>query len=94
MKKFFYRVQPQDSVTFISQKFNIPCALIINANNLSCEVESGDLLYLEQTENQKIYRVGLFDTLESLAEKFNTTPRKILLDNGTPYIYFSQIILV
>lgn len=94
MKKFFYRVQLEDSLLSISAKFCIPAGKIIKENNLDCEISAGDLLYLESNDNVKTYKVMPFDTLESLAKRFNITEERLLEINCVPYIFFSQTIMV
>lgn len=93
MEKFFYRVEDGDSVSKLSEKFNIPACKIIKQNNLRKEIAEGDVLYIER-ENQRLYRVKPFDTLSAVAEKFCTTEEKILSDNGVKYIYYGLIISV
>lgn len=93
MKKFFYRVQPNDTVTSIANAFGVPVTFLISKNNLVAEVTHGDLLIVE-IPDRKTYTVGAYDTLLSVAEKFNTTPQKILLDNGVPYIFYGLTVFV
>ncbi len=87
MKKFFYRVQKNDTVSGLANRFNLPVTEIIAENNLKNEVEEGDVLLLEKNE-RPLYTVKPTDTVFSLAEKFDTTPEKILKDNRLPYIWF------
>ena len=94
MKKFFYRADKGDTLRSVSERFQIPAVKIIKDNNLSGEIEEGDMLYLEKEESWKIYTVSPTDTAESIAEKFHTTAAKILEDNNLPYVYFSQQIIV
>ena len=93
MKKFFYRVKKGDTVLKLSDTFSLPPTKIVKLNNLKSEILEGDLLYLE-TDNRTVYTVSLTDTLNSIATKFNTTPEKILNDNGVPYLFYSLKILV
>ncbi len=87
MKKFFYRVQKNDTVSILANRFNLPVTEIIAENNLKKEIEEGDVLLLEKNE-RPLYTVKPTDTVFSLAEKFGTTPEKILEDNRLPYIWF------
>lgn len=93
MKKIFYRVQDGDSLSAISNRFNVPTFYVIKLNNLTAEVCSGDLLYLELLD-RRTYTVGATDTLLSLSEKFNIPPQKLLEDNGVPYIFYGLTIYV
>ncbi|MBE5750379.1 MAG: LysM peptidoglycan-binding domain-containing protein [Clostridiales bacterium] len=87
MKKFFYRVKKGDTVSKLSSAFNLSPLKIISLNNLEQEILEGDILYIE-IENRPVYTVKATDTLISIAQKFSTTPEKILLDNGVPYIFY------
>ncbi len=94
MKKFFYRVEENDSVLSLSQRFNLPSSKIIALNGLTAEIECGDLLYFEIDETLKTHRVGLNETPKTLAQKYCTTPQKLLDDNCTKYLYYSQVIVI
>jgi LysM repeat protein len=93
MKKFFYRVEKGDTVTFIAQKFLTPVSLIIFDNNLKKEVLEGDLLVIKK-RNGKLYRVAAVESIEDIAKKFLVSCRDILEYNKTPIVYFGQEILI
>ena len=93
MEKFFYRVKKGDTLYKLSAEFSLPPVKIISLNNLSHEISEGDILLLEQNSS-KVYSVRLNDTLDSIAERFNTSPEKILLDNQIPYIFYGLKIFV
>lgn len=86
MKNFCYRVQQGDTLYLIADRFNIPVTLLIKENNLSREIEEGDILYLIPCETD-LYVVKPTDTLLTIADSFNKPPEKILEDNAVPYIY-------
>ena len=86
MKKFFYRVTEGDSIVKLSVSFNIPPMRIIELNGLLEEIESGDLLYLEQ-EEREIYIVKVGDSLEELANEWKKSPSQILEENNLPYLF-------
>ena len=90
MKKFFYRVQENDTLSSIAQKFNAPIGKMIFNNNLTKEVCAGDILFIEQVNN--CYLVKPLDRIEDLAEKFNQTPQEILEKNHLMYIYCGLLI--
>ncbi len=92
MKKFFYRVQKEDSINLIAQKFNAPIGRLIFNNNLTREVSAGDIILIEQAET--VYLVKPLDTIEDLALKFNQTPQEILDKNHLMYIYAGLLIEV
>ena len=90
VKKTFYRVQKGDSVEKISNLLDVPENIIISLNNLSCEVEEGDLLYIEKMLDKKIYKVLASESLSSVAKKFCVSEKEILSINDVPYIYMGQ----
>ena len=94
MKKFFFRVDKGDSLCSVSERFDIPVVKIIKDNRLSREIEEGDMLYLEKDEGYKVYTVLPTDTVEKIAAANNTSAERILQENGIPYVYFSQKILL
>lgn len=93
MEKFFYRVQEGDSLFSISEKFNIPACVIIKLNNLKKEVSLGDILYLEYCEKIR-YKVKLFDTAESVAQKFGVDKDNLLKENGVKYLFYGIILQI
>lgn len=93
MKKFFYRVTENDTALSVAQKFNVSVCKLIKDNNLSGEIEAGDLLFIEQND-KTLYKVKPTDTLKTLAEKFNKTESDILEENGVPYIFCGLIISI
>lgn len=93
MKKFFYRVGSNDTVLSVSLRFSIPCALIIKKNNLSRELEEGDLLYLE-VDNSRVYKVSPCDTLSGISRKTGVPEQKILSDNSIDYVFYPLVLLV
>ncbi len=92
MKKFFYRVQQEDTLNSIAQKFNSPIGRLIFNNKLTKEVSAGDILFIEQVKN--VYLVKPLDRLEDLAKKFNQSPQEILQKNHLMYIYCGLLIEV
>ena len=86
MKKFFYRVEQGDGVLSVANKFNLSPTRLIKDNNLSDEIECGDMLYIESADCV-LYTVKPTDTLEKISKRFNVGGQKILLDNSVPYIF-------
>ena len=77
MKKIFYRVQDGDSLSAISNRFNVPTFYVIKLNNLTAEVCSGDLLYLELLD-RRTYTVGATDTLYPFRKSLIFRPKNFL----------------
>ena len=93
MKKFFYRAEQGDTVFSLSVKFEVSPCSIIKENSLKSEIEAGDLLYIVQN-GERTHAVQPFERIEELAERYNTTPERLLEKNGVPYIFFGLIIEV
>ncbi len=86
MKKFYYRVQKDDSVLSISNKFNLCVFTIIENNNLKGEIEAGDILYI-QSQSDSLYTVKPCDTIYSICKKFNKKEEELLQENNVDYIF-------
>ena len=93
MENFFYRVEYGDTVFSISHRFSIPPTKLIELNKLTCEVEEGDVLFIQKATGC-LYHVKPFETALSIAQKFGTTEHKILHDNGVEYVFYGLIIYV
>ena len=93
MKKIFYRVQSGDSVQSVAEQFDTSPTLIIKDNNLTSDIETGDLIIISQSGG-KTYTVQPTDTLFSISQKFGVPEQKILSDNAVPYIFFGLKIII
>ena len=93
MEKFFYRVQSNDTVFSLSEKFGVPPVKLIKDNGLSEEILEGDILYIERVTD-RLYVVTPSDTLSSISQRFNVPAEKILLDNNIPYIFYGLTIAI
>ncbi len=88
MKKFFYRVQEGDSVLSVSERFGTPVIKIISLNNLSREVETGDMILLEE-DGGGTYTVQPNDSLECILEKFHICESEFIEKNGkVDYVFY------
>ena len=86
-----YFVDVGDTLYKVALKFNTTQTLLAKDNNLTKEIEVGDVLYVKTYK--EIYIVQPTDTLKSLAEKFNTTEDRLLDINKISYIYPYQKII-
>ena len=93
MEKFFYRVKCNDTVSSLSKQFNFPVGLLVCKNNLTKEVEEGDLILIESYKT-KLYCVKPLDTAKSVAKKFNLTEKELLEKNMLSYLFYGLEILV
>lgn len=87
MKKFFYRVSDGDSVFSVAERFNMPLSALVEINNLSCEIQAGDMLYVECLPCE-LYKVQPTDDVHSVAKKFCVKEEDILKINGVPYLFY------
>ncbi|MBQ6728013.1 MAG: LysM peptidoglycan-binding domain-containing protein [Clostridia bacterium] len=93
MEKFFYRVVEGDSIAALSSRFNIPQTVIIKCNNLSREISEGDVVVIRALTG-KTYRVQPFDTLESVAERFNVSAETLAQVNGVDYLFYGLTLVI
>ena len=93
MEKFFYRVIKGDSLAALSSRFSLPETAIINDNNLSCEISEGDMLFIRAAAG-KTYRTQPFDTIESVAEKFNVSAKTLAQVNGVDYVFYGLTLII
>lgn len=78
-----YIVQQGDTLYSIANKFHTTVENILKINNILNPnlIYPGEILKIEGYSYKDIYAVQNEDTLEQIAEKFNTTERKLKLDN-------------
>ena len=91
MKKFFYRVRENDSALSVARRFNLPVTALIKDNNLTREVEEGDILFIRERP-YKTYAVQPSDTINSVAERFGVSAEEIANINGTDYVFYGLIL--
>ncbi len=93
MEKFFYRVNNEDTINSLCNKFNLPIGVFIKLNNLKKEIEDGDVVVIEK-HKEKLYSVMPLDTLKSVAKKYNTTEEKLKETNNVEYLFYGLKIFV
>ena len=93
MEKFFYRVVKGDSVAALSSRFNLPATVIVSDNGLSREISEGDMLFIRAGAG-KTYRAQPFDTIESVAEKFNVSAKTLAQANGVDYVFYRLTLII
>jgi LysM repeat protein len=93
MKKFFYRVEENESLISVAEKFSIPPSILIKENNLKQEISTGDLLVIPPFCG-RVYKVQPQDTLDSISKKFKVEKEKILIDNALSYIFYGLNVIV
>lgn len=93
MEKFFYRVNGGDSVLSLAAKFHVPPAVIVKENNLKEEIREGDVLFICGARGNA-YTVQPFDTIESVAARFNVEEERLKELNGVDYIFYGLEVLI
>ena len=89
--KRFYRVQKNDTLVSVAGKFALTVTEIIRLNNLTDEIEEGDMLYLESSGT--VYTVKPQDTLESICEKFSIDKETFIARNGEVVFFGEQVVI-
>ncbi len=93
MEKFFLRVEQNQTVLSVSKEFSVPVCKLIKDNNLTRELEVGDLLYIEKEEGE-LYAVRPQDTVQSICKKFNKDEDEFLTQNGVPYVFYGLTVKI
>ncbi len=93
MKKFFYRVEKEDSLVKICNRFGVALSVVIKQNALEREVERGDLLYIEKCDGL-VYTAQPLDTPNSIAKKFGVSESELLTKNGIEYVFYGLNIYI
>ncbi len=93
MKKFFYRVNQGESVAALASRFNVPVSTIVKSNNLSAEIEEGDVLFIERLSGA-LYSAKPFDTMEDVAERFHVTVEELKAANGVDYLFYGLNVII
>lgn len=85
-----YKVQQNDTKQSIAKLFNVPQKNIISDKD---KLSNGDRVIVDLTKVQE-YIVMPLDTLDSIANKFGTTPQQIASKNGIKAIFIGQRLLI
>lgn len=87
----FYRVQKNDTVLSVSEKFKVPVSKIIKDNELNSEIREGDIIYIES--GKTAYTVLATDTVESICLKFGVNRDDFVKKNGE-YVFFGETVII
>jgi LysM repeat protein len=86
-----YIVEEGDTLASIAKKFSTSKELIVKENFLKSEVRVGDYLLVRRYE--KVYTVGIEDTLSSVSKILGASEEELLRINKTDNIYpFMQVV--
>ena len=95
-KNFIYKVENNESLTTVANKFNMSSMKLLQDNLISEKhLEKGDILFI-QSENFFIYTVKPLDNLQKIAKKFNTSVQEIKDKNklSNEHIFIGQILIL
>ena len=91
MKKFFYRVQPSDTLLDVCAKLKAPVFKVIKDNNIRGEILAGDLLYVETFD--RALTVKPLESIEEFCLRSGASVQEIYAKNGTiPYLFYGLTI--
>ncbi len=95
-KNFIYKVQKNESLKDVCNKFKVLEKTLIEDNALSsCEIMQGDLLYIRE-ENTYIHVVMPLETLSEIARKYSVSENYIIEKNNlkTKKIFIGQKLII
>ncbi len=88
MKNFFYRVQTNENILGIAEKFSVSPFQIISDNNLKKDVLEGDVIFISKGECDS-YKVAPHDTYFSVSRKLKVSEESLKKLNGDlPYLFY------
>lgn len=88
MKNFFYRVQSNENLLGIAERFNISVFELIRENELKKDVLEGDVIFISKGECDS-YKVAPHDTFLSVSKKLNVSTQRLKKLNGDlPYLFY------
>ena len=93
MKNFFYRVNKGDGILSVAKQFGVPPTSLIKDNELSREVEEGDIIFIKG-KSGTLYDVKPFDTVDSVEAKFGVSAEKIKSENGVDFLFYGLTVLI
>lgn len=93
MNAFFYRVQCGDSLISVCRKFSAPPEAVIRENNLSREIEEGDIIFIASA-GKAAYIAGAGDSYDTIAKKCNIPAAKLKNLNGAEYVFYGLPLIV
>ena len=86
-----YYAEGGDTISSVAEKFSTSREILIRDNNLKCEIEEGECLYIRKFS--KVYTVKVGDTFDSVAKELGTSVEELKRVNGIEYIYpYMQVV--
>lgn len=95
-KNFIYKVQKDETLQSIANKFKMTESKLIQDNCLSAKkLEEGDILCILE-ENTCVYTVKPLDTLKKIAKQFNVSENYIIKKNelNNSYVFIGQLLII
>lgn len=93
MKKIFYRVDSGETILSVSGKFRAPVSQLILDNDLKEEIEAGDLLVINLSE-QDVYTVCALEDYKIISKKLGVSENELKQVNNLPYLFYGVKIII
>ena len=93
MKRVMVRIDNSVTLESLAEKYHTTPAAIARLNNLHTDVFVGMRLIVEENQGE-YYTVQPFDTLESIARKFDANLQRIKDLNGLERVFIGQKIFI
>lgn len=91
MEKIFYRVDKNDTLLTLSNRYKVSPFSIIKDNMLTKEIEEGDLIVIKK---EKAVKISPFYSEEKIFELTKKSKQELLLLNGIPYFLLNTYIRI
>ncbi len=90
--KGFYFVEENETLSTVAKKFSTTERIIFVENALKNQEISGRILYIKTFE--KIYQVDVFDTIDTVCDKFKISKEVFKKINYVDYVFCGQMVIV
>lgn len=93
MKKI-YVVSEGENLLCIANKFGVSPMEILARNKVSeSNIQCGTVLVIDKIDGER-YVVKPFDTIESIAQKYNKSARDIAMFNNVKQVFLGEVIYI
>ncbi|MDR1940595.1 MAG: LysM peptidoglycan-binding domain-containing protein [Clostridiales bacterium] len=95
MKYMVYKIEKEEDIEAVSERFGVPSPLIIRDNRMRDRAVFVGMRLLIRKNPGEIYYAEPFDTLEGIAKKFGAPIEEIKrLNDGIEEVFFGQVVYV
>ena len=92
MKAFIHRVNKNETLEYVEEKYNMPSRLILSKNNAN-NIYEGQWLYIESVQGF-FYIVKPYEKLETISSRYNVEVSLIKYVNDIEEVFIGQKILI